>query len=161
MNDWPNVPPPPPIENSSPDTHPVKNTRGAEKNMVIFSGGSSFVPPDVTGQVQNTAQFQPGVSGNPQGRPKGSRNRFSELFMKTLVDDFAANGAEALAKLRTRDPEVYFRLIVSLVPKSLILKYEETRGIDYDNITEEEFLQLLNDLQRRKVMQQAVQTVSE
>lgn len=159
-NDWPNIPPPHPIENSSNSPSNVKIIPGGQKNMTVFSGGGMPTVPDNTGDIKHGSRFQAGVSGNPKGRLKGSRNRFTETFMRTLVDDFAANGASALAALRSTNPEAYLRIVISLLPKSLILKYEESHGIDYENVTEEEFLQLLNDLQRQKFMQQAVEAVS-
>ncbi|MCE3237650.1 MAG: hypothetical protein K0R24_631 [Gammaproteobacteria bacterium] len=133
-----------------------------EKNIPIFPDDKPLSLPVNTGERQVDGKFIKGVCPNPQGRPRGARNKFTETFMKTLTEDFQNNGASALSNLRERDPEVYFRLIISLLPKSLVLQYEEScgSGIDYDNITESEFVNLLNDLQRRKVMQKAVESVS-
>jgi hypothetical protein len=49
--------------------------------------------PDNTEAKQGATQFQPGQSGNPNGRPKGSRNR-STLALETLLD----GQAEALTQ---------------------------------------------------------------
>ncbi len=45
------------------------------------------------GTERNNGRFRPGVSGNPQGRPQGSRNR-SSLLVENLLD----GRAEALAE---------------------------------------------------------------
>ena len=38
------------------------------------------------------AKFQPGVSGNPNGRPKGSKNKVSEDFVQAYAKIFAEKG---------------------------------------------------------------------
>ena len=44
--------------------------------------------PEDTGQKLDT-RFKPGRSGNPGGRPKGSRNKLGEAFVQALADDFS------------------------------------------------------------------------
>ena len=70
--------------------------------------------------------FQPGKSGNPAGRPLGSRNKLQEDFLKTLAADFAENGKAALEDMRAKDASGYIRAIASLMPKEL----QVTRPLD-------------------------------
>lgn len=44
-----------------------------------------------------------GTSGNPAGRPAGSRNKLSEMFLEDLAADWERNGADAIAECRRTD----------------------------------------------------------
>jgi Family of unknown function (DUF5681) len=58
-----------------------------------------------------------GQSGNPAGRPKGSRNKFTEAFFKLLAADYDEHGREIIEQVRQGYPLQYLRLIVSVLPK--------------------------------------------
>jgi hypothetical protein len=53
-------------------------------------------------------QWQPGQSGNPKGRPIGSRNKLNEKFILALHDDFAKHGPAVIAEVREKRPETYY-----------------------------------------------------
>ena len=74
-------------------------------------------------------QFKPGQSGNPAGRPKGSRNKLSEAYLKALADDFERNGVAVIEKLRSERPDIYIGAIGKLMPKLM-----ELSGPDGDEI---------------------------
>jgi hypothetical protein len=61
--------------------------------------------------------FKPGRSGNPRGRPKGSRHKLSERVLAELTADFEQHGAAAIRQARETDPAAYIRVIASLLPK--------------------------------------------
>jgi hypothetical protein len=71
------------------------------------------------GQQLKPYAFKPGQSGNPAGRPKGSRNKLGEAFIEALHDDFLDNGAATIARVREEDPTAYVKVCASLLPKEL------------------------------------------
>jgi Family of unknown function (DUF5681) len=68
--------------------------------------------------------FKPGQSGNPKGRPKGARNRLGTQFLEALEADFKKHGAQAIALVRERKPEVYMRVVADLLPKEANINVE-------------------------------------
>jgi hypothetical protein len=53
----------------------------------------------------------------PKKLPKGSRNRLSEEFVNELYADWCEHGAEALKKVRETRPDVYLKVVASLLPR--------------------------------------------
>src|SRR5262245_14740429 len=66
--------------------------------------------------------WQPGQSGNPAGRPIGNRNRLNEKFILALHDDFVQHGAQVIEQVRKDKPDVYLKVIASILPRELHVK---------------------------------------
>jgi hypothetical protein len=82
--------------------------------------------------------WKPGESGNPAGRPKGSRNKLSEEFVAELYADWCEHGAVALKTVRETRPDVYVKVIASLLPHKV--EAEITEKIHEDRVAERERL---------------------
>ena len=64
-----------------------------------------------------TNLWQPGQSGNPAGRTRGSRNALSEEVICALLRDFREHGQKAVARVRQTQPAAYLKILALLVPR--------------------------------------------
>src|SRR5688572_474380 len=68
----------------------------------------------------------PGVSGNPAGRPKGSRNKASLLLEAMMADDAAAIGQSAIALAKAGNQAALRLCVTRLCPPV------RERTVDFD-----------------------------
>jgi uncharacterized protein DUF5681 len=85
--------------------------------------------------------WQPGQSGNPAGRPRGSRNRLGEAFVDDLCADWKENGPQVIVAVRKADPSTYLRVIAGILPKEL-----SVTKATLDDVSDEELLEYLAKL---------------
>ena len=98
---------------------------------------------DVTARQQRGLRehaWKPGQSGNPTGRPTGSRNRLSEIFLADLAEHWQANGVAAMDATLGKDPAAYLRVVASLMPKN----------VEFKDKASEVFLELLREMNKQK-----------
>ena len=73
-----------------------------------------------------TNHWQPGQSGNPDGRLRGSRNKLSEEVICALLRDFREHGQKAIAKVRRTQPAAYLKVLALLVPREHKVEYSNS-----------------------------------
>lgn len=72
--------------------------------------------------------FQPGNRANPNGRPKGSRNKLSEDFLKDFHNAWKEHGNCALKKMATEKPAEFVKAAVQLMPRDLHVKADASEA---------------------------------
>jgi hypothetical protein len=74
--------------------------------------------------------WKPGQSGNPAGRPKGSRNQLATDFVADLCDAWQAKGAAAIAKTAETEPATFVKVVASLMPKQFKVEHEHNMNTE-------------------------------
>jgi hypothetical protein len=67
------------------------------------------------------AKFAPGWKGGP-GRPSGSREVLTAEVLKDILADWREGGAAAVRICRIEKPDVYVRVVTSILPRELVVE---------------------------------------
>lgn len=89
---------------------------------------------DNTSQKQGNPAWVKGVSANPKGRPKGSRNKFAEQFLSDFLADWETHGAEAIVQMREAKPGDYVKIGAMILPKQVEVTVNEIEQLPDDEL---------------------------
>jgi len=86
--------------------------------------------PENAGRIQKNSakdtRFKPGQSGNPAGKPKGTKHKLAEDFLKDVYADWQEGGIEALKAARETMPAQYCKMVAGLLPKDVNVTADHT-----------------------------------
>src|SRR6266480_1940489 len=77
-------------------------------------------------QTRGLTPWKPGQSGNPKGRPVGSRNKLATLVFDEALASFEKRGRAAFEELANKDSARYLILMAQLVPQHFKHEVEHT-----------------------------------
>jgi len=80
--------------------------------------------------LANLKPFQPGQSGNPAGKAKGTRHKISEAFLEDMHAAWKTKGAEAIAKVVEERPHEFLKVVAGLLPRDVNVKIDNLAEID-------------------------------
>lgn len=95
--------------------------------------------PETTGgeRADIATRFQP---GNP-GRPKGSKNKLTEDFLKDVLAAWETRGATAINDMINEKPGDFVKMVAGLMPKDVNLNVN-----DHSEMTDDELAERVRNL---------------
>ena len=75
-------------------------------------------------EVSKPTRWPPGQSGNPAGKPPGTRTAFSQGFIRDFALVWVEEGLEAVRKVAKKSPETFVAIAARICPNDVRLTLE-------------------------------------
>jgi Family of unknown function (DUF5681) len=92
----------------------------------LCSDGATQTPAACENAGPKQGRFQPGQSGNPAGRPRGSKSKLSEDFWRDMHDAWQEGGKDAIKSMMREEPGRFVDCVARALPKDVNVKHEAT-----------------------------------
>lgn len=83
-------------------------------------------------RADHLTRFKP---GNP-GKPKGTRHKLQEDFLKDVYAAWQTDGSQAIADMIADKPGDFVKMVAGLMPKEATLNINDTSDLTDDEIAE-------------------------
>jgi Family of unknown function (DUF5681) len=86
-------------------------------------------------EVGEPTRWPPGQSGNPAGKPPGTRTAFSQGFIRDFARVWAEEGLDAVRKVAKKSPETFVAIAARICPNDIRLTLEQAipRGMTLED----------------------------
>ena len=81
-------------------------------------------------EVGKPTRWPPGQSGNPAGKPPGTRTAFSQGFIRDFALVWAEEGLEAVRKVAKKSPEAFVAIAARICPNDVRLHIPGGMSLD-------------------------------
>ena len=92
----------------------------------LGSGRATQTPAASGNAGPNQGRFQPGQSGNPAGRPRGSKSKLSDDFWIDMHEAWQKGGKDAIAAMMREEPGRFIDCVARALPKDVNVRHEAT-----------------------------------
>jgi hypothetical protein len=92
-------------------------------------------------------------SGNPSGRPLGSRHRIAEMLLRDLADEWEKSGPAVLQKLAVDEPATFAKIAYGVLPKDVLVRVEHDNSISL--LSDEEIAAALETIRKLRASDEA------
>src|SRR5688572_8327095 len=90
--------------------------------------------------------FEKGVSGNPNGRPKGSKNKASEGLRVLITEFLERQFDQVLDDFGRLEPRERIKFYIELLQYSVPKLQAVSTSIDFEKLSDEDLDRVINEL---------------